>query len=440
MERLLGDSERLMWLIDQVAPFNFIVVARVRGSIEEEALTQALAHVQARHPLLSVRIEMADGKPRFTSRDVPPIPLRVRARADYDAWRDEMERDVAQAIPCSTGPLARALLLQGADSSDLLFSFHHAIGDGTSAAYAMRDLLDALGRILTGASLPAARCPERPPIESLLPEGVRGLRGIARAISLVARITAARHVHRPKTLGCLRVAPVSERAARVVFRKLDRPETSALIDACRQENTTVHGALCAAMLDAVAHRIAGGSLRKPMTISQRSPISMRRQFSPALGDEIGFYVAAANTVHRLDAGTRFWDLARDVRSKITQALAREEPLVAVRLSGKVVPATMTPGALVLKLAEADSYAVVVSNLGQLDVPSDYGPLHLDELQFSFSATAIHSNPYNLVAHTFDGRIFLNFHYTTPHLQPADAASLADEVIGRLLAGSVRARL
>jgi hypothetical protein len=56
----------------------------------------------------------------------------------------------------------RAILLKGTDINDILLTFHHVIGDGTSSIYLIRDFLDVLGKV-TMIKAQYSRCRNVPP-------------------------------------------------------------------------------------------------------------------------------------------------------------------------------------------------------------------------------------------------------------------------------------
>ena len=77
-------------------PFTSVFSIQVLGRREEGRLRQALARLQAKHPLLRCVIE--DGidsqAPRFVLQDRPlPIPLRIVERKNDDHWQTEVRRE-----------------------------------------------------------------------------------------------------------------------------------------------------------------------------------------------------------------------------------------------------------------------------------------------------------------------------------------------------------
>ena len=65
--RRLDRGEALFWFLDRFSPMNFAVVAEGGGRLDEQALQDALAAAQGRHPLLAVAIE-ADAEHRLQDR------------------------------------------------------------------------------------------------------------------------------------------------------------------------------------------------------------------------------------------------------------------------------------------------------------------------------------------------------------------------------------
>ena len=60
--RPLGALEEFIWLLDQSRPAHFVMAAEVSGSTTLSDWWRALDFVQARHPLLSVRISQESGR------------------------------------------------------------------------------------------------------------------------------------------------------------------------------------------------------------------------------------------------------------------------------------------------------------------------------------------------------------------------------------------
>ncbi len=131
MNRLLGPSEHLLWLLAQTKPINVVLCATITGPLTIKQLSKALASVQHRHPLLGVRIAIDNcQQARFVSEGVPSIPLRITERLSEEHWCHEAEEELLRPFSWSEGPLIRVVFLQSPDVSELIVTFDHCIGDG----------------------------------------------------------------------------------------------------------------------------------------------------------------------------------------------------------------------------------------------------------------------------------------------------------------------
>ena len=71
-------------------------------------------------------------------------PVRIVAEGEFATWQAEMAKELATPILLNGALLARVTLLRKGNGSILLLSMHHSIADGLSAAFVVRDILEAL--------------------------------------------------------------------------------------------------------------------------------------------------------------------------------------------------------------------------------------------------------------------------------------------------------
>ena len=127
-------------------PWNVLLAARREGPLDTAALHAALAHLQARHPMLRAAIDQGTVAPTFIFPEPPPaIGLCMRSRRD-DMWSEAMQAELERPFDLATGPLARLVWIHTERSSDLLLVTHHCICDGRSVQILMRELLGLLDR------------------------------------------------------------------------------------------------------------------------------------------------------------------------------------------------------------------------------------------------------------------------------------------------------
>jgi len=244
INRPLGSLEYLFWLRDQNRSFHFAVTAQISGRASPYDWREALDLIQERHPLLSVCIDGSPGSvPRFRQRDGAPIPLRIVEEDPKTHWEREVNKELDTPFDPSRAPLIRAVLIQGIRSTGFILVAHHSIADGLSLAYLIRDALSVVsgGPFTTLRSLP---CQEE----------------ILAATGPISVASAGDPQDNPPTGNSATYRPLNERRPSVQGLRLPPALTQRLRDHARREETTVHGALSAAL--AIAGRKVFASWRK----------------------------------------------------------------------------------------------------------------------------------------------------------------------------------
>ncbi|MGD2248986.1 MAG: condensation domain-containing protein [Candidatus Methanofastidiosia archaeon] len=438
MNRALGANERVVWLSSEAGGLNFSLMLRVSGDIDEYMVRKALDLLTCRHPLLNVRIEIQNGNPVFTSENVPKIPLRVNARNSKTQWYTEVEKEINHPFPCFEGPLMRAVFLKGAAINDILLTHHHVIGDGTSSMYLVRDFLHVLGEVAEGNKPDVQPLPERPSIEELLPESAHGFKGLIKTGALLEKQVKSILIQRPEKLA-KESTPSKTYHGRNIHCMLSPEETESLLAKCREESTTVHGALCASVFRATADQICSmhsgenskqKQIQKPVTVSCLSPVDIRHFLNPPLGEEVGFYASTVITTHRIDKNTTFWDLARSVQESVHRSIESGEPFVSVSLLDKLVPKSASSSTITKRVYDIYPVALLVSNAGRFTTPEKYGPLTLKEFHVAFANKAA-PEILTFIILTYRNRLVLNFSYTEPTISHQCAAAVAENTVKML---------
>jgi len=357
--RSLGALEHLFWLMDQNRPVHFAVTALISGETSPRDWRRALNRLQERHPIMSVCIDGEPGSvPSFRQADVAPIPLRIVEDEPELRWEVEAGEELATPFNPRQAPLIRAVLIQGIRNAAFMLVAHHSIADGLSLAYAIRDTLD----VLSGRALkPLPWLPSQDDMMNVprmnVPGGAADGREQSEAQALNPAVYRPNDNARPTVKG-LRLSP-----------RL----TSKIRDRARREGTTVHGALCAALL--LASREVFAEWRNtPLRIM--SPINVRPLID--VGESCGVFVSATTSVFDGEA-KEFWDLAREARNSI----AANQTSEYIRAGLSAFRQVVGNGAKVATAAElaAQVFAneVMVTNLGILSFDRQFGPVALEAL-------------------------------------------------------------
>jgi NRPS condensation-like uncharacterized protein len=353
MERYLDAFEHLYWLYNQFYPMDFITVAKLQGQFSLDQLSTVLRQIQQHHPLLRVRIATdALGQPKFVETD-NEIPLRLVARTDDRHWQAELEVELARSLDWQVAPLLRVVLLQSGAESELMIICHHAIADGLSGVYLIRDILQGLeGKIFERSDLSAAVS-----LESAIP-------GIAPSPEATSK---------PKDY----LPPQSRRPQPHIRTVVLSAElTQKLIQRSRAEHTTVHGAISAAFLLALTQQDAPSDVIRCL-----HPINVRSQLSLPMPDGVGLYLSLGTTTHSLQADSAFWDVARSVKSQLSQIDIAQQLVEKCQLLQPTMANLTDVTAFVEEVRSQYSHPLTVTNLGRINMAQQYGDIRIEALQF-----------------------------------------------------------
>jgi hypothetical protein len=357
--RPLGALEQFLSLIDQHRPGQFAMAAEIEGYASVSAWRTALDQLQERHPLLSVAIEAdAGGAPCFRTFEDVRIPLRVKSDPGVSSWKAEIAREIAAPFDSRQAPLARAVLMQGKNESVFIFTAHHSIADGISSAYAIRDVL----RALSGESLESL--PAAPALEQLVhisPRAAHGANG--------ATQPGGPKNGRP---GVFRA--IDDSLPHIETLSLTPEMTRTLAERARNERTTVHGALCSALV------LAGRDSSRHWNDSPvrvLSPFSLRKDLG--IGEDCGLFVGGVVVSMNHSAIADFWDAARFAKA----SLAEQQSLDRVAARSEGLEQAVNAGLDVQGAAQLviDGFAneLVLTNLGKLSIQFNHGSYRLKAL-------------------------------------------------------------
>jgi hypothetical protein len=278
--RELGYAERVQVLMDMYRPTHNVEAVDLLGTTDPERWRRALDRLQQRHPLLSVRIQFdRQNIPAFYHVEGAVIPLRLIQGSA--SWQREVERELASAFNTAEAPLMRVTLLHESEKAVLILTVHHAVADGLAIQYLVRDLLMALGDEVLDA------LPVPPSIETLLS-------GLPTGNTAHNRPQLSRR--RPATYVSKRAKPD------LSYLRLTKSQTEALRARARQEKSTVHSALCAAVAIWLRQK------RKDAPIRIGFPASARQRLRA--GEACVLCITGGSMTFPQDSSWNFWDMAR----------------------------------------------------------------------------------------------------------------------------------
>jgi hypothetical protein len=392
MIRRLGWTERLFWLLDQNRPRHFVMAAHVDGRTTPEQWRQALDAVQVRHPLLSAGVSPGeDSAPYFYRAASARIPLRVLQGEDVGRdWETEFARELGSPFDPEQVPLLRAVLLQEPERAVCILSAHHAIGDGVSITFVVRDLLQAL----TGKALP--RLPVPPPFDDLVGRAATGSRPQAGVTGLDSVAPGPRASYRKRD-GAVPQIRTMRLAAEFVGRLRER---------ARRESTTVHGALCSGLALSFA-QVLDRPASEPIRIW--SPMDVRKLLG--LGDDCAVLATSMIVPVEPKGLPGFWDAARQITARLAAARTVEYLAGTLSVLSQAISKLDVAAAAQL-MAQRFSFDFVLTNLGVLPYETRFGNLNLETL-WGPAVLSGFENEHVFGATSAGGRLALSYSSYTP---------------------------
>ena len=345
--RKLGGLERAFFSHSLLAPIDFSVVAEISGETDEETVVTAFAALRDRHPYLKVEVigHPSDGL-SFAWSDKEPM-LVVRHVAQASSWLETVGADLQRWEEVWGAPLMKASVLLAHNSFTICLTFNHSISDGRGALSILHDFI----RIISGARLEAL-------------SGLPGLDEFA-AECAMAELPAPppEHEEKPK----IAIRQVTDDPLQLSILEFGRERTSHLIAKCREESTTVHGAICAAAAIATLPERTG-----PLGIS--SPVDLRITAKKD-ADCPGLFMGLSPAFLQVADEDTLWTLARRATAGIAAVRSPETVVGLTRFLDNIVP----------KVADVDfAFAVLppqvldlmISNLGRLPIQTQINSLEI----------------------------------------------------------------
>jgi hypothetical protein len=451
----------------------------IEGPLARASLEQALDALATRHPLLCARIVRGgDGSLCYAptkgdrSDGTARLPVSYTVTEDLSAWRELVETDMnAGAIASDSGPLFAFALIEPRGTLDgasakrvLVMAGHHSASDAASSVALLHELLEQIAE-----PHPLPRLPDRPlsdpfcldlpvpelaeieaQLQSALPHQLPQLAAQrARLERLEQHLLAQRNAegHLPAALktvqGLLSSVDAKLRPATGIVpevdvgagdsryertrtallgRTLDAATTQALRRATKEHALTLHGALSAAVLFALAaeRASAGDPTVSDGRLALASAVNLRKHLVPPLSScDLRMAVDVVVSRVPVEAGVPFWELARSVGDDVTHAVASGRPLSSYFRTTPRDFDEPPPGIAI----------PLLSNLGRAELATQYGPLRL--LDLSAAMTTHGSFQLAMLFLSFDERLSMSFYCETPTVSRAALEHFATRVVDTL---------
>jgi hypothetical protein len=352
--------------------------------------------VQQRHPLLFACIDITFNRvPHFRSVTSQRIPLRV-VTSPFARWQREIAEEVNEPFTPDQAPLFRAVLLHQDTHCTFILSSHHAVSDGLSLVFLLRDIL------LTISGHDLVTLP-------LVP---------SREILFGAQQRTSTEPGLPSFAAQRPLLPYVEGI------KLTPQQTTALQHRAREEGVTIHAAISAALT--IAGRAIDESWRNnPLRIM--SPAEIRNILG--LKDQCMVSVGGGEISIAPGGSMTFWELARFAKDGLSAAKGTDNISRKINLQSTAVSSNLTVEQALQLKRDALNAQVMFTNLGRLPFDSNFGPLKLETLWAPSALRGIEGEQ-TLGAVTVNGSLHLT--HTSPAPIPDLLAGL-EEVLRKACA-------
>lgn len=413
-------------------PFTSVFPIQVTGEMEERRLRQALARVQARHPLLRCVVEEGAGGPRFVPVDqAAPIRLRIVERSGEQDWQSVVRQEWAEPFDAAREPLVRVVWVRGEGVNELVLFGHHCICDGQSGIGLVRDLLAACD--WPEGDLGVYDAPGA--MEDLVPAALledRHFQGRVRRKALILRLT----LFLKRWSGNRRGGSIP--AETVYFHRWNtgRAATQTLTERCRAEGVTVLAAVSIAFMQAFR------DVRGVRSLGKVSAMVNARRFLPALRSDALFGLAPGITLRSKGLSSEqemstdlFWARSRAVKSELNRRIERFGASFYETLAGLETLHDRYDSVVAFFENAPAIPNLTLSNLGRLNLPGNYRSFTLQKIYSPL--VMVSPTPANtIVMSSFAGEMefaFISDEQSLPCAQAREIRQRAMEIL-RICAG------
>jgi NRPS condensation-like uncharacterized protein len=429
--RHMGVQEKMDWIFDKASCVNFVTYALVNGAIFEDDLRSALACLKKWHPMLNVSIAPRRWcGARFEYGQSSEISLRVISSEDEKDLIPVIEAECTERFT-GKGPLARCILFRHTRTrSTVMLTLDHAIADGMSGVFAMRDLMLTMG---CGDKAGSSLMPLDPakPVEGYFPKETLGLSGWMKHIAYVAR-TLKNDFTAKNVAPCVpdEYAPYDGCRIHLTSREVAPHRLEKLLRCAKSNGVTINSLLLSAKVIATA---SYQGITEPSTFSVGYDVDMRKRVAPPIGDHIGVFLSAIMSSHTAHSGSDPIALAKDIDKAKETSMRNSELFVGYPKFIQFLNSLLFIfgcGPLGVKvytgIFKSFPLHAAISNLGNIDIETRYGNYSIEKIGFAVSSAVW--GLVNLFVSTLNGRMILNFTALEPLISREHLSSLADRIM------------
>ncbi len=419
-----GFCETLSYVFHDLC-FNDSICAlktRISGPLTEKVARLALFWCQNRHPMLHAKpVTEHDGNIKWyfdedfaTNKSIDTVPLSWRERVDGSHVERVIDAELAEPDVLGEYPWRSVILSDGVEH-DVVFLIPHYMTDATSFIHLFKLFLENCELIVSGRSEDIERSvlPIPLPLDCLLPSSAGGLSAM---------------MDEPEVSDVWPwqgFAPRQQRESRNIWFSVDSTTTRALIGRCKENGVSVNSVLSAAYL--LATDAAFFAEPEPRTLAFSTAVSLRPYCEPPYYDNaFAWHIAQYSFAQALGGG--FWEVAAGMGENLAALVDEQE-------RNGFFPAEFDPGMFSTALGRMfdrdDELRVfgspVISNMGVVDVPENFGPFAVDDLCWT-TKQVCGRNLASLYTLTLHGRMSFCLAYIDPLLGDRKGQAIVGRIV------------
>jgi NRPS condensation-like uncharacterized protein len=370
-------------------PVNVVAGIKIKGIIYEKNLLIATTKIQERHPLLKVNVleDEKTGIPYFVKQNpIQNIPIHVLERITDDDWKKESITQCLIPFEVKNTPLVRLVWLKSSVISELIFVAHHCICDGMS----ILNLIDETLLLLDNPCAEIGTYSSFSSISEFIPKPIINKKINTLKVFLFSKLAELLF------LTTARKREITRKSPYLVHWKLDRENSTSILQRCKEKGVSVNAILCAAFVQAFR------STESIKSFSKLYCAVDTRKFIPQIKSDTMFafpILIALNT--RNNKKTNLWDQAQWLKEELLTKINKFNISNLLMFSECLMP--LLPKMTKYAKDDRGSHDFTLSNMGNVKLKENYGSIEVEAL-YSPATIFPFGNPSTLSITTFRGQV------------------------------------
>lgn len=331
---------------------NFAFISTYEGKIKGKNVKEAILHLQKMHPLLRATVDTSQKIAAFVETNAP-VPFTKYPYKGGEQWNKVVKEELSKRFSSEKEPLWRVCFLKGENKHQVIFTFHHGVGDAVCAAQAIKHFCEILSDLLNGKTLD---CKEFSPIIPD-PRSLKTNKELVTDSSPPLRSDCGFHMNFAMTV-------------------LDETITQQVLEWTKMHEIKVHGTLFAAFLLAV-HKVIRPPFYEWVTYTA---VNYRPFFNPPISKEIMTLIRTciSSMVNMEEENLEV--LAKIMHHNVHSQLKSGEHILNIKITEQRLQKNPTPQEW-WRYTKFPGNSLTLSNIGALDFSGEYTNLTLKELFF-----------------------------------------------------------